>query len=359
MEISKSFSGGNIQVVKVDGDTVYLENEMRDSAGDWFYWAFCVTGANGRTVKFVLNNQIRVGYYGAAVSRDFKHWEWSNTCIDGASFSYTFGENDGKVYFAHDMLYTRDMLFDFAHENGIEVKTLGKSRKGRDIPYFEFGAGKRHMVLTARHHACEATGSYVLEGLIKELYENPLDDTVVFCVPMVDYDGVCDGDQGKSRVPHDHNRDYAPGELPLYETTAAIRKYVDEHNVTMGFDFHSPWHLGELNDKVYIVRRNPGKNAEYIRFGKLLTACITDKSMQYDTKDDLLPNTGWNQSGTPTFANYILKNPNAEVAFTLETCYFGEKNNVFSQEKGLELGKCFAAALKKRDIFKANDRTVE
>ena len=119
MEISKSFSGGNIQVVKVDGDTVYLENEMRDSAGDWFYWAFCVTGANGRTVKFVLNNQIRVGYYGAAVSRDFKHWEWSNTCIDGATFSYTFGENEGKVYFAHDMLYTRDMLFDFAHENGI------------------------------------------------------------------------------------------------------------------------------------------------------------------------------------------------------------------------------------------------
>ncbi len=353
MEITQNFPGGNIDFIKMEGDTVYLKNQMRDSAGEWFYWAFCVTGASGKTLKFVLGHEHRVGYYGAAVSRDLKHWEWSNTRIDGASFYYTFGDDEDKVYFAHNMLYTSEMLFDFAAENGIEVKTLGKSRKGRDIPYITFGTGKQHIVLTARHHACESTGSYVLEGLLKDLHDNPLDDTVIYCVPMVDYDGVCDGDQGKSRIPHDHNRDYDYNVPAIYESTGAIRKYVDEHNVKMAFDFHSPWHLGQKNDRVFIVRDLPEKNPEYIQFGKILTECITEQSLRYNTADDFPPNTDWNQAGTPTFAEYVLKKPGVDVAFTLETCYFGEKDNVFSQEKGRELGHCFAAALRKKALLEA------
>lgn len=347
MEITKNFSGGNIEVLKIEDNTVYLKNELRDTAEDWFYWAFCVSGANGKTVKFVLDNQNRVGYYGAAVSHDLKNWEWSGTRIDGASFTYTFKENEDKVYFAHDMLYTPQMLFDFAEENGIEVKTLCKSRKGRDIPCFEFGSGKRHIVLTSRHHACEATGSYVLEGLLRELRKKPIENTTVFCVPMIDYDGVCDGDQGKSRKPHDHNRDYDPDTPSIYETTAAVRRYIDENKVTMGFDFHSPWHLGGVNDKAFIVRKLPEKNAEYIKFGRLLTESIDSKSLKYDTKDDFLPNVEWNRTDGPTFANYILRKPDADVAFTLETCYFGEKDNIFSQEKAKELGRCFALALRR------------
>lgn len=348
MKITKDFLGGNICVIKIEGDTVYLKNELRDTTEDWFYWAFCVSGAAGKTVKFVFDNQNRIGYYGAAVSHDLKNWEWSNTRIDGASFSYKFSDEEDKVYFAHDMLYTRDMLFEFAANCGIEVNTLCKSRKGRDIPYFKFGSGKRHIVLTSRHHACEATGSYVLEGVLEELYKNPLEDTVIFCIPMVDYDGVCDGDQGKKRIPHDHNADYNLNSPSIYETTAALRRYIDENNVTMGFDFHSPWHLGGENDKVFVVRKLPKKNAEYIKFGKLLTESISEKSLKYDTKNDHLPNTGWNNPDAPTFANYILKSkPDSDVAFTLETCYFGENNNIFSQKKGKELGKCFALAIRR------------
>ena len=347
MEITKDFSGGNIEVLKTEGDTVYLKNEMRDTEGDWFYWAFCVTGAAGKTVQFVFDNENRVGRYGAAVSRDLKNWEWSNTRTGGAAFTYTFRSADERVFFAHDMLYTPAMLFDFAAKTGMAVKTLAKSRKGRDIPYFSFGSGARHIVLTARHHACEATGSYVLEGVLESLYTHPLADTAVFCVPMMDFDGVCDGDQGKNRAPHDHNRDYDPDTPPLYETTAAVRNYIDKNAVVLGFDFHSPWHMGGVNDKVFIVRKQPAKTAEYVTFGKLLTACVTDKAMHYDTKDDFLPEVDWNRSDAPDFANYILRKPAADIALTLETCYFGEKDNVFSPEKGRELGRCFAAALRR------------
>ncbi len=348
MKISKDFCGGNIELTKLGGDTVYLKNELRDTTEDWFYWAFCVTGAAGRRIKFVFDDPLRVGYYGAAVSTDLENWRWSGTRLDGSSFEYTFAANENKLYFAHDFLYLPERLYKFAEHTDIELKTLCKSRKGRTIPYFKFGSGNRHIVLTARHHACESTGSYVLEGLLGSLAVSPLDDTTIFCLPMMDYDGVCDGDQGKFRAPHDHAREYDPNLTPLYETTAAMRKYIDEHNVICGFDFHSPWHLGGINDKVFIVRRKPERQkSEYEKFGRLLADSLTADALKYTPENDFPPNTEWNRDNSPNFANYIINKPCAKLAFTLETCYFGEADNIFSSDKAIALGSCFAKALRR------------
>lgn len=46
------FLGGNIKVKDFANDNISLENELRDTEGDWFYWAFCVTGAKGKTFMF-------------------------------------------------------------------------------------------------------------------------------------------------------------------------------------------------------------------------------------------------------------------------------------------------------------------
>ena len=52
MLIHQNFIGGNITVKEIDGNTVVLENELRDTTGDWFYWAFCVEGAENKTITF-------------------------------------------------------------------------------------------------------------------------------------------------------------------------------------------------------------------------------------------------------------------------------------------------------------------
>ena len=67
------------------------------------------------------------------------------------------------------------------------------------MPYVTFGEGERTLLLTARHHACESTGSYVLEGVLDTLLREPIPNTRVICVPFVDYDGVIDGDQGPEK----------------------------------------------------------------------------------------------------------------------------------------------------------------
>lgn len=76
MLISKDFPGGNIWVISMEGDVVRLENEIRDTTEDWFYWAFHVTGCAGKTVTFDFSPKPWIGYWGPAVSHDLEAWTW-------------------------------------------------------------------------------------------------------------------------------------------------------------------------------------------------------------------------------------------------------------------------------------------
>lgn len=342
MRIHQDFIGGNITLVRQEGCDVYLENQLRDTDGDWFYWAFCVEDAQGTELNFHFQGW-RLGYWGPAVSHDLENWCWLDS-VDGDSFTYKFAEDENKVYFSHNMLYHPDRFCRLAKELPLPQAELCKSRKGRSVPSVIFGSGSNSIILTARHHACESTGSYVLEGVLRELAANPIGDAKIFCVPFVDYDGVIDGDQGKSRIPHDHNRDYI--EEPIYPEVMAIMEYADKFGCSYGFDFHSPGHKDGENDTIFLVRNCPEKEDRAERFAEILEKEITPLSMKYSKGNDHPPMTGWNQPSA-NFGYTMTLRPECDIAFTLETTYFGTEDNKISQEKMLELGRCFAKAVKK------------
>ena len=343
MQIHQNFTGGNICLKERKGNKVFLGNELRDTTHDWFYWAFCVEDAQGQTLTFQFTPN-RLGYFGPAVSYDLENWHWLDSA-EGDSFTYTFGENEDKVYFAHNMLYHPKRFLRFAAQRGLQVGTLCTGYKGSDIPCVRFGSGKRSVILTARHHACESTGNYVLEGVLSALLDEPIADTTVFCVPFVDYEGVIRGDQGKGRDPRDHNRDYDAQQPCIYPECAAIKTYALENGCHYGFDFHSPWHKGNENDNVFIVQNSIPKLPKLNRFAQLLEDSMTEKAMRYWAKNDYPPQYDWNFDG-PQFGNFMTKLPENQVAFTLETAYFGTEANKVSQENLLELGRCFVSALK-------------
>ena len=343
MIISSDFQGGNIIVSEVSGDTVYLDRDMRDSSGDWFYWAFSVSGAVGRRVTFRFPRD-RIGYFGPAVSHDLINWHWLG-CGDVDSFTYTFGEGEEKVYFAHHILYPEERLEALSSIDGISCSELCVSKKGRSVPYYRLGGGERKILLTARHHACESTGSYVLEGVALALAKEPIENTELIIVPYVDYDGVIDADQGKSRRPHDHNRDYDPKCEAIYPETAAIREIGRSERIVCAFDFHSPYHKGERHDHAFIVQKAGVERLE--RFGDILAETMTAEAFRYDRHMDIAPGVEWNNPDAPTFASYMINEAGADIAFTLETAYFGTEDNVASADGFIELGRCFATALRK------------
>ena len=345
MKLTTAFPGGNLRAVYGLGDRIAVAPELRSTQTDWFYWAFGVEGAAGRTLTFDFSPKKWLGPFGPAVSRDLRHWEWLCSGTP-ASFTYTFPD-DAPVYFAHDLLYPVSRIGELASELGLPAQTLCTSERGRAIPFFRFGEGARSIVLTARHHACESSGSYVLEGVLRELYAAPIPGYEVFCVPAVDYDGAADGDQGKNRFPHDHNRDYLPE--PLYPGVRGVKDYLTSHRVAYAFDFHSPWHYGGENDYVNIVRREKIPAAHYERFAALFESSLVPGAMPFWAKDFIPPDTGWN-SGDSTriaFGGFAQSLPAIELAFTLETPYFGTADAPASQESLVLLGRSFARALRR------------
>lgn len=342
MKIHGNFAGGNIAVKKQIENEIYLVNELRDTDCDWFYWAFCVEGAEGQKFTFRFDDN-RLGYWGPAVSHDLKNWRWLDEC-NANSFTYSFEANENKVYFAHHLLYHPEQFFSFAESNGLEVFELCNSRKGHSVPCLKLGDGDTSIILTARHHACESTGNYVLQGVIDEFVNDFPSEFRVLCVPFVDYDGVLNGDQGKARVPHDHNRDYI--DAPVYPEVSAIKGYIEMFGCNYGFDFHSPWHKGDENDTIFIVRNSVEKEAEFDRFSDIFADEINENSMDYKKLNDHPPLTGWNQPGE-SFACVMNSRSECGLAFTLESTYFGSAENKVSAERLTELGKCFARSIKK------------
>lgn len=343
MKIHADFIGGNIAVKEQAGNTVYLENAIRDTMEDWFYWAFCVEDADGKEITFRFTQDNRIGYWGPAISHDLEHWHWLDA-YDGENFTYRFAEDENKVYFAHSMLYHPKRFYELAKRLDYPVSVLCQSPKGREVPCLQFGDGETQVILTARHHACESTGSYVMEGILERLAKAPIEGIRVLCVPFVDYDGVVDGDQGKSRYPHDHNRDYL-GEDSIYPETKAIQDYAAQNGCHFGFDLHSPWHYIRENDTVFLVRNAAADQAKMERFSRCFEQAITADSMAYLSANDYPPNSGWNKPA-PTFGSGMMHRPECELAFTLETTYFGLENNKVSESKLIELGRCFAEAIR-------------
>lgn len=343
MRIHADFECGNIRFIRQEENEIYLTNEMRGTIRDKaYYWAFCVEGAAGKTLNFRLDHEW-VGPYGAAVSHDLVNWSWTESSLDGASFSYTFGEGEDRVYFAHDLLYTPSRLMLILDELGIKPYTVCNTLRGREVPAFKIGVGSKNIILTARHHACESPGSWVLEGVIREYLEKPIKDTAVFVLPIVDFDGVVEGEHGKDRDPHDHNRDYIKDNV--YPEVSAIIDYAKDKDITYAVDFHAPSHRIGRSNRVYVVRKFPKFEERFDDFGKLLEARCGGDSLTYDMKYDVHPNVGWNKDTTPTFSTYFNTRPDCKLALTLEVTHYGTDDNKVTSERLINTGRAFCRAL--------------
>lgn len=362
IRIRSDFPGGNIRLISVAGNSVQLEQDMRDSTVWWFYWSFCVEEAPAGELVFSFMNGEVVGPWGPAFSRDGITWEWlgkesivyENGIRQG--FRYTFSPFACRVFFCFSLPYGLHHFETFYQMNRshplVSRRTLTLTEKGREVPVLSIGCpeARSHVVLTARHHACESTASYLLEGLISFFLEDKeffmCKEMAIHIMPFVDLDGVEQGDQGKSRHPHDHNRDYLKD--PVYSTTSAIMKWVEEYNVIAGIDFHSPWKWGDRNDYVFLVKSDSPAKEEAEKLSSFLKASSAEnegkQGIVYSAAYDVDMGVEWNIPGQPTFSTFLSKR-GVPLVCAVEFPYFGVDSMVFTQQSCKKFGRDFGKAL--------------
>lgn len=363
--IDADFPGGNILVDSIDGDQVRLQPDLRDTAGDWFYWCFRVRGAAGRTLLFHLTRQNPIAARGPAMSADAgRTWQWLGRGADDATFSYTFPPDANDVRFGLGMTYTQEHLDRFLDQLDpalpLRREVLCHSRAGRAVECLRLGhpgGGARHRILlTARHHACEMMASYTLEGLLAALLGDDSlgrwfqDNADLLVVPFVDKDGVEQGDQGKNRKPRDHNRDYAG--QSIYPETAALRHLVPQwlgDAPLVQLDLHCPWIRGGINELLYQVgKAEPGAWQHQQRFAQAL-ASARRGPLPYDPAHDLPFGQDWNIGGNyalgASCTHWASQLPNVALATTLEIPYANAGGAEVNQTSARALGTDIARAL--------------
>lgn len=366
LKVDAEIPGGNIIVESVAGDSIRVRQDLRDTQGQWFYWAFRVRGAAGRTLHVEFTDGDVIGVRGPAVSTDRgRTWQWLGAdAVEGASFRFRVPPAAREVRFSMNIPYFESDLRAFlkrhAGNPSLEVGVLARSRKGRPIEQLRLGRLDGHaahrVLLTARHHACESLASYSLEGILETIL-GPTDEgrwlreNVEFLVvPFMDKDGVEDGDQGKNRRPHDHNRDYN-GES-IHPSVAALRKRIpawSEGRLDFALDMHCPYIRGKGNEAILFVGvPNQAVWGEVERFSRLLES-TRGGPLPYRRADNLAFGVSWNrpESGRQkSFDTWAAEQPGIRFASTIEIPYAEALGTPVTPESARALGTDLARALR-------------
>ena len=375
--VDNQIPAGNIAFEKIVGDDVYVHQELRDTKGDWFYWAMRVKGAQGRTLKFHFTKSVAVGVRGPCVSLD-RGRTFAFAAEQGCTrneFTYTFPKDADEVWFyeCHPYMPSEWEAFLARHASvrgkWFETGVLCKTKKGRDVPKARFGhlaPNPRYRIfLSSRHHCSETMGTPVVEGVVAAfLADDELGrwlraNVELLVVPFMDYDGAVDGDQGKNRAPHDHNRDY---NTFVHRETKATTEWIASqtgNNLDIFLDVHCPWLFGHYNEFLYTPWKDPAlvrNAAAEHRFSKLLEK-LQCGSMRYKASDDLPFGQAWNANKNYnqgwTCVVWAMKTQrNIKIARTFEVPFANANGAVVTPDTcralGRDTAKVFRAILEEK-----------
>ena len=384
--VDAEMPAGNIIVEGIEGDVVHVRQDIRDTAGPWFYWAFRVKGAAGLTLTFKSPNWYCVGSRGAAVSVDRGGtWIWSDDVrsdprdaktgdhASSTEFTWSFSADADEVWFSQTIPYTqRDWeTFVARHDKDygklLVTNTLCRSRKGRAVECGRFGRidGKaRHkMLLTSRHHCAEATATFVLEGILDTVFADDdlgkwlRENMEIRVVPFADKDGVVEGDQGKNRKPHDHCRDY--NETSIYPEVRAIRDmmtaWTKDRDPSVVMDIHCPgargsWLVKDCDHEYIHTVGNKEVDDTQKRFCEVLER-VQRGGLGFLASDHYSFGRGWNTEKNYTQGSTMIQWairtwPEAPLHIAFEIPFANHRYQTLYPPKFRAFGRDIAAALR-------------
>lgn len=375
--IDTDYPGGNVIVSNTEitstkyyhlnSDTLYVRPDLRDTPRFWFYWNFRISEAGNRKVVFKFPGSY-IGAFGPAFSTDGgESWLWlyDNISDNATTFEYTLHEGQ-DVLFSQGIPYLESNFTKFINQfldnPNLKIESLATSKKGRDVKkvliQHPTKKPKYKVMLTARHHACEAMVNYVLEGIILAVLEGEentdkwlRENVAFFIVPFVDKDGVEDGDQGKNRMPYDHNMDY--GRKSIYNSTAAIRTQVSvwaDGELTAALDLHCPGLRGKWAETIFAVGSSDENIAkEQGGFIEILKSNSEGELRFHPERSFIEFGTGWNNATEKTdlfgCREWASLQKGNKLAATLEIAYANNNGQMVTPRNAKMLGADIARAL--------------
>ena len=365
--VNMNYEGANAIINKIDGNSVWIKPDLRDTSTRWFYWSIELTKTAGKKVSVYFENDDFLGNQGPAYSFDGgRTWNWlgaksfvrRNKDNPSTYFTQEIPKDVDSVRYCFSIPYTLDDFKKFAakFENNpnFKINKLATTLRGNEN--FNLSIGNKNapikLVMLARQHCCEASASYLLEGILAEVMSDSpeakflMENTEMFVVPFADLDGVRAGDQGKNRRPHDHNRDYL--ENPVYPSVKAIMERYSSFpsgSKIIGIDFHCPGRLESESYFYYSSKEFVAENTK--KLSQILERQAKDATdaMPFTSKYDVIFGERRNNKIDSSFRHYTALMDNTYIGTTFEFAYADSYGVVFTPERGRNFGKLFAHAI--------------
>ncbi len=370
ISLRTDFPGGNGQLLnadKIKGKSVvrFAAEAKNCPLALWFH--FRISGLDGTGLRCVLTNP----------EQTLDGADWSGNCIvyrsGGAKWIRTkkperINVAGGRCEWAWDIEAGDDEIevaFCFPYQladleatldklgGTFSSTTIGMTPAGRQIVRVFNQPGKGNLpgvFLTARHHAGETPGSWVLDGLLRRVAaEKRLHERITWwAVPFVNLDDVVDGSYGKDPYPCDCNRAYGPGfprRVEVAAVMADIRRLQQAANCLFFADLHAPGHNEHKNYvPAYDWRKDSSDNsADEKEFAERFCAlCPEDirSPLAYDTRQGALPGP-YSGFASQRWAATVL-NIDAVV---LETSYQGNGKTYYTIEDYRRIGAALAETI--------------
>jgi len=252
IKIDAGFDGGNIRLVRIEGDTIDLEI-AKDHDSDFYQWFyFRVAGAKGRRLSLRIVNAGGSAYpfgwpgYKARVSTDLDAWRLAETSYADGVLTIDHPVETELVWFAYFAPYTMAMhhalVARTALQAGVTHRQIGTTLDGQGIDYFTIGTGPKSVWLYARQHPGESMAEWWMEGALEWLTSPAASDLLgkatVHVVPNMNPDGTRRGHLRTNAVGTNLNREWHDPTAEKSPEVLCVRKMMDETGVDFALDVH-------------------------------------------------------------------------------------------------------------------------
>ncbi len=232
------------------------------------------------------------------------------------------------------------------------VDTIGVTQHGRPMLRLSndpgsAGGDRAGVFLMARQHSGETTGSWVLDGILREFARHGGKAPLAWVVPFTNLDGVIEGDYGKDPFPWDLNRAWSSP--AMRHEILVIQRDADRWRKrcrpVFALDLHAPG--ANENAGVYAFQPDPGRATGAWQRSNQWATALRDGIGEYAWSEfDRVVHYGSRWQGSQTMQRWFEER--GITALGIETPYGSIGETVLTRESYREIGARMARVIIER-----------
>ncbi len=346
--IDAQHDGGDLDACEFTAsDSVELtflpEDDKVDSAFSWF--SFHVAAKKHGDLNIDLQFPAAYARFWPKVSTDGHNWERApedavSIADDGKSMKLALSVRDQSLWVSAQELITQDLydvwLEELAAHDEIKTIAIGQSVQRRPIHLVKTSNKPEVVLLLGRQHPAEVPGAIAMRQFVdvvlgdSELAREFRQRFALLIIPLMNPDGVANGNSRHNAGRVDLNRDWGPFTQPETQSVAELLEEFDKLGMRprLMLDFHAT----KMTPTMIFYTQMPEDDTDPPLFATNWLSSVDQRITDYEFTHDPRPPSGLDNTKNYFFSRYGIPAITYEIGDEADRRKVGEHTPVFAEE---------------------------